>query len=304
MGATGYTLSSWIGLGFYFVSASGSTSSFAWRFPLAFQAVPAILLLIGSPWLPFSPRWLAEQDRFDEAETVLKRLHARKGELNHEQARKELFQIREQLKLDREIGKNASRFEIFKTGPNRKRLLVTVILTWGAIFTGPLVIASYGVILFIQLGISGFMPIVLLGIWTTVAIPGNLISAFYIDRVGRRTFLLIGAIGLLVTLIFECALQARYTGTTNRSGQIAAIFFIYVFIVIYTVFIDATQWVYLSEIYPTHIRGLGVGIGLFNWFGSSVILQVAGPIALDNIGWKFFFVLIIPTAFYAVGIYL
>lgn len=61
MFAMGYTLSAWIGFGCYFVSASGSDSSFAWRFPLAFQMVPAILLLGCSPWLPFSPRWLVRR---------------------------------------------------------------------------------------------------------------------------------------------------------------------------------------------------------------------------------------------------
>jgi MFS family permease len=58
MFAMGYTLSAWLGFGMYFITASGSTSSFPWRFPIAFQMVPALMLLAGSPWLPFSPRWL------------------------------------------------------------------------------------------------------------------------------------------------------------------------------------------------------------------------------------------------------
>lgn len=58
MFAMGYTLSAFIGFGVSFISTSGSTSSFPWRFPIAFQMVPALLLLAGSPWLPYSPRWL------------------------------------------------------------------------------------------------------------------------------------------------------------------------------------------------------------------------------------------------------
>lgn len=57
MFAVGYGLSAWIGFGVYFISASGSDSTFPWRFPLAFQAVPCLLLLAGSHWLPYSPRW-------------------------------------------------------------------------------------------------------------------------------------------------------------------------------------------------------------------------------------------------------
>jgi hypothetical protein len=114
MFAVGYSLRAWIGFGVYFISASGLTSTFPWRFPLAFQAFPAVLLLLGSPWLPFSPRWLMQQGRFEEAEAVLKRLHTHKNGENHEQAIKEFYQMRKQLDLDRENRKNISRFEIFK----------------------------------------------------------------------------------------------------------------------------------------------------------------------------------------------
>ena len=50
----GYGLSSWLNFGLYFMTASGSTSEFPWRFPMAFQALPSIALLLGSPFLPFT----------------------------------------------------------------------------------------------------------------------------------------------------------------------------------------------------------------------------------------------------------
>jgi len=118
----------------------------------------------------------------------------------------------------------------------------------------------------------------------------------FTDHFGHRKFLLIGAIGLLITLVFECALQAQYTGSNNVAGQRAAIFFFYVYIVIYTVFYDATQWLYLNEIFTTHIRSQGVGFGMFNYFCATTVVLVAGPIALNNIEWRFFLVLIVPTA--------
>jgi MFS family permease len=93
MFAMGYTLSAWIGFGVYFITSSGSTSSFPFRFPIAFQIVPAALLLLGSPWLPFSPRWLMMHDRHDEAHDVLKRLHRTKGDPHDTMARKEYYQM-------------------------------------------------------------------------------------------------------------------------------------------------------------------------------------------------------------------
>ena len=112
-------------------------------------------------------------------------------------------------------------------------------------------------ILFTQLGLSGYLPILLLALWTTASFPGNCFTALFVDKFGRRKFLLVGTTGCLVSLIFECALQAKYTGTSNTAGQKAAIFFIYLFILFWSSCIDATQYLYMSEIFPTEIRGQG-----------------------------------------------
>lgn len=49
----GYAAASWIGLGFYFVKASGAQ----WRMPLAIQCLPPLALCIGVLFLPETPRW-------------------------------------------------------------------------------------------------------------------------------------------------------------------------------------------------------------------------------------------------------
>lgn len=169
---------------------------------------------------------------------------------------------------------------------------------------GVLILANYGLIIFAKLGMTGYMPLLLLAVLVTATFPGNVFTALTIDRFGRRTFLLIGISGILMTLIVECALEAEYLLSTNKAGQRAAVFFIYLFAIFWSSFVDATQYLYLSEIFPTHIRGQGVAVGMFSYFGAAIILLVAGPIALDKISWKFYYVLIIPTACYLVAIYL
>lgn len=49
----GYALASWVGLGFYFVNASGTQ----WRIPLAIQCLAPLILAVGVLFLPESPRW-------------------------------------------------------------------------------------------------------------------------------------------------------------------------------------------------------------------------------------------------------
>lgn len=288
MFAVGYGLSSWLGFGMYFISASGSKSSFPWRFPLAFQAVPALLLLVGSYWLPYSPRWLLQKGRFDEAERSLKQLHSRKDDEHHEQAVREYYQMKKQLEHDRAIKAKISRFEVLKTASNRKRAAIAAAMMWFNMFTGVLIIANYAVIIFTDLGITGYMPLLLLALWITASFPGNVFTALYVDRWGRRKFMLVGAVGLAISLFFECLLQALYSGSSNSAGQKAAIFFIFLFIVFWSSCFDATQYLYMAEIFPTDIRGQGTAVGMFNQFAAQVVIVVAGPIALNAIGWKFF----------------
>jgi len=50
----GFIVSTWIGYGCHHAP---DTSSLQWRFPLAFQVLPALMLMVGLVWLPESPRW-------------------------------------------------------------------------------------------------------------------------------------------------------------------------------------------------------------------------------------------------------
>jgi hypothetical protein len=53
----------------------GDHSSFQWRFPLAFQALPSALLCVGMIWLPETPRHLIASDRLEEGMKILRKLH-------------------------------------------------------------------------------------------------------------------------------------------------------------------------------------------------------------------------------------
>ncbi|KAI9710317.1 MAG: hypothetical protein M1820_002812 [Bogoriella megaspora] len=294
MFAVGYSLAAWIGFACYF---SSPTSSFGWRFPVAFQCAPALLLLAGSYILPFSPRWLLQQDRQEEAFAVLKRLHVSKEDPDGKEASREFFQMRKQLELDRRIKAKPGAFDVFKTPANRKRALFAFTLMFGFEFTGILVITNYGVLLYEEIGLGDYMPLLLSAIYVTVTFPGNVFTALYVDKIGRRKIILFGLAGCIICNIFECALQAQYLGTNNKSGLDAAIFFIFFFVIFWSSCLDATQYLYVSEIFPNQIRSQGSAVGLIGLYCGSIVVLVAGPIALNVISWKFFIVLIIPPAF-------
>lgn len=305
----------------YFITASGSTSSFPWRFPIAFQIAPALLLLIGSPWLPFSPRWLMMQNRFEEAHDVLIKLHRDKSDPHDTTARTEFYQMKKQVEMDRQIKSTTSKFELFKTPANRRRALVGFMLMWNNQFTGVLIIANYGVILYIALGMTGYMPLLLSSLWVTSTFPGNILCAFFVEKVGRRPFLLIGLSGILVCLICETALQATSAPqirldktlrssssscSSHRSGAHSSMRANSSMCTYCSVRFDHnsyTDTVHSAEIFPTHIRSQGTSFSMMGLYLADIVILIAGPIAFERIKWKFFFVLLVPTAFHIVFVY-
>lgn len=137
----GYMLSAWIGFGVYF----SSNLSFGWRFPLAFQVFPPLVLLIGSPWVPRSPRWLMSKGHNEEAWTVLQRLRKSPDDPEDIVAKEEYYQIEKQLELDSKkletYGGSVWRAVLQKKS-YRKRMIIGFLTQWGAEFGGPLIIVS------------------------------------------------------------------------------------------------------------------------------------------------------------------
>jgi MFS family permease len=78
----------------------------AFRIPWALQILPAIFLLAGLFFFPKSPRWLASQDRWDEAIQVLADLHCG-GDINHPRILAEYREIEEALTFERELAQSS-----------------------------------------------------------------------------------------------------------------------------------------------------------------------------------------------------
>jgi MFS family permease len=125
----GYMLASWIGYGFYLYRPAGNIQ---WRAPLAFQVVWPTILLCGLWWMPESPRWLLINDRPEEADRVLRKLHT------PEEAKVEFFQIQKQMEVDRRLP--SSYVSMFTKPSYRKRTLIAIATTCSVQFSGILVI--------------------------------------------------------------------------------------------------------------------------------------------------------------------
>lgn len=109
-----------------------------------------------------------------------------------------------------------------------------------------------------------------------------------------------GLIGCVSVLCCYTAVVATYAGTSNRVGNAFGVFFIFLFMVPYAGCLDASSYVYCSEIFPTAIRAHGVGFSISGLFLSNIIYTQVAPIAFNTIGWRYFLIFIIVPALSAV----
>jgi len=211
--------------------------------------------------------------------------------------------MQKQIELDRVKG-NGSYKELFSVPANRRRLLLGFFTLFGGQCTATIVINNYGIILYTALGYKAPTTLAFTAGWVTVCVGGNAVTAVLVDRVGRVRFLLIGFSGCLLALILEMILLALYKGTDNRAGQAAAVSFLFIHVGFYSVCIDATTYIYCTEIFPSHLRARGSSLSISGLFFATVIFTCAAPTAFATIGWKYYIVFAVLTAMTMVAVWL
>jgi MFS family permease len=136
----GYAMASWVGLGFYFVNASGAQ----WRLPLAIQCFPPLLLSAGVLFLPESPRWLLDHDRVEDAYKSIKAVRAEAtdtSDLDNEASIKADFNLL-QGQIMHERLEVISLMDLWRKLSMRKRCAIGWLTMFGAQGTATLVINS------------------------------------------------------------------------------------------------------------------------------------------------------------------
>ncbi|KAG9506315.1 hypothetical protein J7337_003298 [Fusarium musae] len=282
----GYASSLWVGYGFYFFKSSN-----AWRVPFVFQGFPALLLLVLLYWLPESPRWLMLQGRHDQARENLLKLHT------PEEVDVEFLQIRTQVEIDKTLP--SSYWAMFTNRNYRKRTLIGM-GTFASIQTsGILVINNYGPMIYGALGFGVETQLIYAAAWLTLGWGGGCLALFVVDKIPRPKFIGYGLLACQACLIIEAALVANFAGSDNKTALRACVAMLFLFVFIYEFSLDSAQFVYLGELFPTHIRAKGVSLGCGTLALMNVIWLSAAPTAFASIGWKFYLCFIIPGCFCA-----
>lgn len=248
----GYAISGWVGFGFYFWKSGGSNT---WRPPMALTMVWQLILLIGLPFLPESPRWLRMQSRDSEAERILVKLHSDSSDPDNIAARAEIHQIKKQIELDRTLGNTW--MHIIKKPSYRKRALLAIGTCGIVQCSGVLVINNYGPTLYKQLGFSEVKQLLYPAAWLTFGVGLNVMAMPLVDRFPRPQYMALGVLGCMATLIVEAALEANFVTSDHSSALLACVAMFFLFQVFYSLCLDGTQFSYLGEVFPMHLRAKG-----------------------------------------------
>jgi sugar porter (SP) family MFS transporter len=245
-----------------------------WRWMFAAETLPAGIFFIALFLIPESPRWLMKQGFPENALKTLTRI----GGTGH--AEKEIIEIK--AMLEKEEG---SFSELFRPGL-RKVLLIGVLLALFAHITGIDTIIYYGPIIFMKAGYesasSALLASVIIGI---VNLIFTFVGISTVDKFGRKFLLLIGLAGMGISVTF--------IGFTFQSKTIAPIWIlapILTYCASFALSIGVVIWVYLSEIFPTKVRGRAVSIATMVLWLSNVIITQIFPWMMERLAGNTFYV--------------
>ncbi|MBD8596582.1 MULTISPECIES: sugar porter family MFS transporter [Pseudomonas] len=251
-----------------------------WRYMLAIAMVPGVLLLIGTFFVPPSPRWLASKGRFDEAQDVLEQLRDTK-----DAAKREVEEMKAQ---EKEAHKRVAARDLLRQPWVLKLLLIGVGLGFTAQFTGVNAFMYYTPIILKHTGMGTNAALTATIGNGIVSVIATLLGIWAIGRYGRRHLLMTG---LVIVIMMQAALGCVLMFMPqNLTQSYAALACILVFLLFMQMCISPVYWLLMSELFPMQVRGLLTGTAVsMQWLFNATVAFLF-PIAVDTIGNPTFFV--------------
>lgn len=225
----------------------------AWRWMVGVEAIPAVLYILFALSLPKSPRWLMSQSREEEAREVLKI-------------------IDEDADIDKQIAELSSHShsqdssETIFMKKYRYPLILAFLIAFFNQASGINAFLYYAPRIFEEAGLGESTALLSsIGIGVTNLIF-TLLGVFLIDKLGRKTLMYIGSIGYIISLSLVSA--AFFLGWSGMAVPI----FLFIFIAAHAIGQGSVIWVFISEIFPNHLRASGQSFGSStHWILAAII---------------------------------
>ncbi len=257
----------------YFI-ASLNLGAYEWRWQLGIAALPSVVFLALLFTIPRSSRWLVTSGHNEEAQRVLEQMGA-------PNSAEELAIIQQSI---REESTNLHE-PLFQ---RKLRLPIFLAVSIGLFnqLSGINAILYYQNLIFEKAGysaLSGYRQAALVAAFNLAA---TVLGMSLIDKVGRKTLLLVGSVGTAVCL----AGVAEIFFTNTHQGLL--IYCLILYIIFFAVSQGAVIWVYISEVFPNRVRSKGQSLGSGSHWVMNTLIALTFPLLARQSGG-------IPFAFFA-----
>ncbi len=237
----------------------------AWRWMLGVEAIPAIIYTLFTLNIPKSPRWLITKLKTAEAKTVLKHINAN--------------QDIEKLMLDINLeNKKAFSDENIFNRKFRFPLLLAFLIAFFNQLSGINAFLYYAPRILTEAGLgeeSALLNSIGVGVTNMIF---TLLGIYLIDRLGRKQLMYMGSVGYIVSLTL-----VSMAFFLNWSGIVMPIF-LFLFIASHAIGQGTVIWVFISEIFPNHLRSSGQSFGSsVHWVLAAIIPSLI-PVLFSTIG--------------------
>jgi MFS transporter, SP family, arabinose:H+ symporter len=255
-----------------------------WRWEFGVAIVPSAIFLVMLYGIPRSSRWLVTTNQTDEALDVLRLM----GSPNSEE---ELKEIIDSVHLERGV-KAEPLFQKKYTLP----IFLAVTIGMFNQLSGINALLYYSNSIFASAGFSSNSAAL-----QTVGVGlVNLLATFLgmslIDKLGRKTLMLIGSVGMVIAL----SGVAWVFFTNTHQGLLMWCFML--FIVFFAISQGSVIWVYIAEVFPSRVRSKGQSVGSSShWIMNALVAGVFPYIASRSHALPFvFFAAMMAVQFFVV----
>jgi SP family sugar:H+ symporter-like MFS transporter len=242
----------------------------AWRWMYLAQAAPAAVFLLALFLIPESPRYLVMKGKDDAARAVLTKL------FGAEAAERKVGEIRASFSKDhRPSFKDVTGKAVF-----RPIVWAGLVLATFQQFVGINIIFYYGETLWRLAGVSEEVALERNILSGAVSIGAVLLALAVIDKIGRKPLLLIGSVGMAVTLgamtwaFSGAGADAAGNLTLSATAGLTALVAANLYVIFFNFSWGPVMWVMLGEMFPNQMRGSALAIcGLAQWGANYLVVQ-------------------------------
>lgn len=249
----------------------------SWRFMLAVPAIFGVFFLVFLLInFPESPRWLLAHGQKAEAEKVLLNLGGQ------QLVDEELPEMENTLASERKKVKMAIS-ELFKGRTGTIVLIGTLIAAFQQI-TGINAVIMFAPEIFQAAGSAKVDSLMMSMIVGTVNFLSTILALWLVDKKGRKTLLLWGALGMAASLAY---LTFEFTKTQQNGTGVLIALLVYIFF--FAASFAPVMWVIISEIYPNRIKGMAMSFSTaVSWLCTFLTVYFA-PVIQGSLGLQYLF---------------